>query len=170
MRSALVLFVVASAAADPHSADFTLPSGIKVEIIEAGFESAAHTILGCDGAMPVCRINGQVPMGPDNGIPQTYVQSITVAFEGQSYALDASNMYDAWGERPLEADGIARHFGGTCSDPYNCAFRGVFSDGAGVFAAEWHVVNGQARRTVLTKDEALIASFQQEIDPPESGN
>ena len=75
-------------------------------------------------------------------------------------------MYDAWGARPLEQEGVIRYFGGKCFDKENCQLRGVFSDGAGSFVAEWRIVNGHAARTVLTTSSDVVNLFKQHIDPP----
>jgi hypothetical protein len=76
-------------------------------------------------------------------------------------------MYDAWGARPLEHPGAVRYFGGKCIDSANCQFRGLFSDAAGSFVAEWRVVNGISVRTVLTSSDDVVSLFMKKIDPPE---
>jgi hypothetical protein len=76
-------------------------------------------------------------------------------------------MYDAWGGRPLEYKGTIRYFGGKCSDQKNCQFRGIFSDGAGSFVAEWRIVGGVPTRTVLSGSDDIVHLFMKNIDPPE---
>ncbi len=149
------------------SAVFTLPSGVRVEIVEANFQKTLFSISGCSERGDVCRINGHVPFGADFGLPKTYVKNITVLFQGQSYSLDVSDMYNAWGARPLEYKGKIRYFGGKCFDTKNCQFRGLFSDAAGSFVAEWRVVSGLPTRTVLTSSNDVMNLFIKHIDPPE---
>jgi hypothetical protein len=149
------------------TATFTLPSGVIVRIIEVPFEPSRFKIRGCTDQNSTCLINGRVPAGVAFGLPKTYVKSITVAFNGRSYSLDASGMYNAWGGRPLEVPGGVRYFGGKCFDPKNCQFRGLFSDAAGSFVAEWRVVNGIPIRTVLTDSNDVVTLFMEHIDPPE---
>ncbi|MDA8078292.1 MAG: hypothetical protein M0Z79_05070 [Nitrospiraceae bacterium] len=161
----LVIFT-APAFADMTST-FALPSGVEVKIIEAPFQKSLFRIEGCSGRESVCRINGRAPAGVAFGLPKTYVKSITVSFRGRSYSLDASSMYNAWGSRPLEYKGKIRYFGGKCFDDKNCQFRGLFSDGAGTFVAEWRVVNGLSVRTVLTDSNDIVNLFEKNIDPPE---
>lgn len=100
-------------------------------------------------------------------LPKSYVKSITVSFQGRSYLLDASCMYDAWGRRPLEIPGGIRYFGGKCSDKRNCQFRGLFSDASESFVAEWSIVNGISIRTVFSGSEDIVNLFTKNIDPPE---
>jgi hypothetical protein len=76
-------------------------------------------------------------------------------------------MYNAWGSRPLEHKGTVRYFGGKCFDAHNCQFRGLFSDAAGSFVAEWRIVSDQATRTVLTDSNDVMHLFIANIDPPE---
>jgi hypothetical protein len=146
---------------------FELPSGVRVEIVEATFNKALFKVSECGVHAPACLINGHVPFGNDFTLPKTYTKSITVSYQGQSYSLDVSDMYDAWGTRPLEYKGGIRYFGGKCFDAKSCQFRGVFSDGAGTFVAEWRIVGGVSIRTVLTYSNDVVRLFMQHIDPPE---
>ena len=126
-------------------------------------------IKGCGETDPECLINDTIPSGSDFGLPKSYVKSITASFGGRTYELDASNMYNAWGGRPLEAGGT-RFFGGKCETSEKtdiCHLRGIFSDGAGSFVAEWVVVNGKSTRTVLTSSNDVLGLFLDHIDPPE---
>ena len=154
----------ASAAADTNAV-FTLPSGVKIQISEAPFEKASFKVSGCINGRAPCTINGHIPFGSLD-LPKTYVKKISISYQGQSYSLNASDMYDAWGERPLEYKGALRYFGGKCSDTKNCQFRGLFSDGASSYVAEWEVVDGVATRTVLSNSDDIVNLFKQHIDPP----
>jgi hypothetical protein len=98
------------------------------------------------------------------GLPSTYVKSITVTVKGRLYSLDVADMYNAWGSRPLEYKGVIRYFGGTCLDSENCRFRGVFSDAAGSFGAEWYIIKGLAIRTVISSSSDIIQLFAKHID------
>lgn len=146
---------------------FTLPSGVEVKIVEASFKKSLFKIEGCSDKNSVCRINGQLPFGTSFGLPKTYLKKISISFKEKSYLLDVSNMYNAWGSRPLEYPGKIRFFGGKCSDINNCQIRGLFSDAAGSFVAEWRIVNGQQVRTVLTDSDDIVNLFMEHIDPPE---
>jgi hypothetical protein len=156
-----------TAACADTTAAFTLPSGVAVRIVEAPFNVSSFKTQGCKEQDSACLVNGRVPFGVAFGLPKTYVKSITVTFKGQSYSLGASDMYNAWGERPLEVRGAIRYFGGTCFDVKNCRFRGLFSDAAGSFVAEWLIVNGLSTRTVLSDSADILRLFTEHIDPPE---
>jgi hypothetical protein len=106
-------------------------------------------------------------MGVAFGLPKAYVKSISISYNNRSYSLDATDMYDAWGSRPLERKGVVRYFGGKCFDPKNCQLRGLFSDGAGSFVAEWRVVDGVSVRTILSGSDDIVHLFTEHIDPPE---
>jgi hypothetical protein len=162
----LLLALIPSAAIAETKATFTLPSGVKVEIVEAPFEKGHFKVEGCAEQGGKCRINGRVPFGTVFGLPKTYVKRISVSFQGRSYSLNSQDMYDAWGHRPLEYKGVVRYFGGKCYDSENCQFRGLFSDAAGSFVAEWRIVNGESIRTVLTDSDDITNLFMKNIDPP----
>jgi hypothetical protein len=163
---ALVLRSSTASSADT-TASFTLRSGVAVRIVEAPFNASQFKIQSCSDQEPACLINGRVPFGNAFELPETYVKSITVSCKGRSYSLDATQMYDAWGSRPLEVKGVIRYFGGSCSDAKNGRFRGTFSDAAGSFVAEWLIVNGVSIRTVLTDSSDVGDLFMKSIDPPE---
>lgn len=163
----LSFFMLVSPALADTTSMFTLPSGVEVKIIEAAFDKSRFKVEGCSDRDSVCRINGHVPVGIAFGLPKTYVKRITVSFKGRSYSLNVSDMYNAWGSRPLEHPGGIRYFGGKCFDTKNCQVRGIFSDAAGTFVAEWRVVNGLPVRTVLTDSNDIVDLFMKNIDPPE---
>jgi hypothetical protein len=164
---ALAFAVVSAPALADTEAAFILPSAVKVKIIEAPFDKKLFKILGCTESGPPCFINGHVPYGVAFGLPETYVKSISVSYRDQSYSLDVSDMYNAWGSRPLQYKDSVRYFGGKCFNAKDCQFRGLFSDGAGSFVAEWRVVNGMPIRTVLTDSNDIVNLFMKNIDPPE---
>jgi len=164
---ALICAMASAFARADTEAMFTLPSGVSVKITEATFQKKLFKVSGCAEGSTICRINGHTPFGSAFEMPKTYVKSITISYQGQLYSLDALDMYDAWGNRPLEYKGIIRYFGGKCSDTKNCRFRGSFSDAAGSFVAEWQIVNGLSSRTVLTDSDDIGELFMQHIDPPE---
>jgi len=147
--------------------NFILPSGVDVEIVEVDFQKNNFTVTGCLSGNEACLINGRIPYGVDFDFPKTYVEKITVSFEGYSYGLNVTDMYNAWGDRPLEYPGVVRYFGGRCFDKKNCQFRGVFSDAAGSFVVEWLIVNGVGTRTAMTSSSDVVNLFKKNIDPPE---
>lgn len=162
----LLLLAFELLAGASHEASFTLPSGVAIKIVEAPFRGDLFKISGCNENKGFCRINGRTPYGTSFELPKTYVKGIYATYRGRSYSLDTSDMYDAWGKRPLEVRGVIRYFGGSCFDVANCQFRGIFSDGAGSFVAEWRVVGGRAHRTVLTDSGDIMDLFMKNIDPP----
>lgn len=163
---AVVLLVVSVSAIADDEARFTLPSGVNIKIVEAPFEKQLFKVTGCTEGSKTCLINGRVPVGTASSLPKTYVKSISVTYLGQSYSLDTTDMYDAWGRRPLEVKGVVRYFGGKCFDAKNCQLRGLFSDAAGSFVAEWRIVDGVPMRTVLSDSSDIVHLFMQNIDPP----
>ena len=157
---------VAPATADTL-ARFQLSGGVTIEIAEAAFNAADHNVYGCDGASAACRIDGRIAFGVLAHLPKTYVKSLTARVGHAIYRLDVQDMFDAWGTRPLEIEGVIRYFGGRCSDEKNCQFRGLFSDAGTSFVAEWIVVAGAQRRTVIAASQDVVALFRKHIDPVE---
>lgn len=163
----LAVLLAAGRARAETQAKFRLPSGVEVSIREAPFAKGKFRVTGCTDAGAACFINGRVPFGRAAPLPRTYVERIAVSFGGSTYVLDTSDMYDAWGSRPLEHPGNnVRYLGGRCTDSKNCQIRGLFSDGGASFVAEWRVVKGRATRTVLTDSVDVVDLFMEHIDPP----
>ncbi len=158
---------VAFVCVDVHAdtiASFVLPSGVSVRITEAQFDAKKVRISHCEEDKGVCFIDGKAPFGSFYDRPETYVRQIKVSFKKQSYVLDSSQMFNAWGDRPLDTGSI-RYFGGSCNGKKHCKFRGVFSDAAGTFAAEWLVQDGKQMRTILTSSKDVISFIADHIDP-----
>jgi hypothetical protein len=170
MKKILIAFLLLIVPGSVVFADeaFTLPSGVNVQIAERKFQKDQFKITGCKDGDKSCLINGHIPFGIMDSLPKTYLKTISVSYLGHSDSLDVSNMYDAWGARPLEFKGSVRYFGGSCSDNQNCQFRGLFSDGSATFVAEWCVVNGSSTRTVLTDSSDVVDLFMHHIDPPDA--
>jgi hypothetical protein len=168
LMTAATAFLAGSATAESN-AEFLLPSGVRVTVVEATFNKSLFKISGCNNGNGngICIINGRAPLGTDSALPKTFLKNITVSHQKHFYSLNVSNMYNAWGSRPLEVKGVIRYFGGKCQDAKNCQFRGIFSDGAGTFVAEWKVVGGAPIRTILTNSNDIINFFMGHIDPPE---
>lgn len=164
-----LLFVPLLVLADgkDRSSTFTLPSGIRVVIVEAPFETSLFKVEFCkNDERSVCSIDGQLPHGSAGNVPHTVVKELTISYKNKSYRLDTSNMFNAWGNRPLEYPGSIRYFGGFCYDEHTCIVRGLFSDAGGAFAAEWVVIGGISQRTVISDSSDIIDLFMKHIDPP----
>lgn len=163
----LVIAAMACAVVQPKAiARLSLPSGIEVQIEEVPCDLVdARSEAGANSERP-CQLREGVPFGVRGQFPKTKVKRIAVAVGNRTYELESSAMYDAWGERPLSHPGKVRYLGGWCHDTSNCQLRGVFSDGAASFAAEWRIVDGRPFRTVLTDSSDVVDLFIRNIDPP----
>jgi hypothetical protein len=144
-----------------------LSGGIRIEIVEVPFVADAHKIVGCRGSSH-CTIDGAPPFGSQSEVPSVIMERISVFVNGREYLLPIENMYDAWGAARGSQDEHTRyrHFGGSCYSATFCTFRGVFSDGASCFAAQWEIIEGQPQRTVFTGSSDILDLFQKNIDPP----
>lgn len=167
----LILSIIASAgpalAAENESvATIELGKNIKASLTERAFYPGQAKIETCSSGSGICGINGGIPFGIASGMPKTFLSKLTVSVEQKTYTLDTSNMYDAWGKRPIEGKGAVRHLAASCYGPLNCIVRGIFSDGTGAYVAEWAIVDGRASRTMLTGSTDIVDLFLKHIDPP----
>lgn len=159
--TAALFFISAFAFAEDTVASFKLGSGHKVSIVEAPFVDSK---LKYSESAP-CLVNGHISFGTDCSAPTTYVKSISVELRRKTLKLDASHMFNAWGTRHFSSyEGKpVTYFVGACPSKDLCYFRGLFSDGAGTFVAEWKVFQGATTRTVISSDEEFISLFMKSM-------
>ncbi|MEJ2610144.1 MAG: hypothetical protein P8179_08655 [Candidatus Thiodiazotropha sp.] len=145
---------------------YDLGNGIVVNLEEAEFNPIEHKIINCEGSIIPCTIDGVFPFGIEFSIPRTYLKSLSLSIHGRTYKLNTSGMYNAWGNRPLAIKDKIKYLGAHCYDEKSCALRGIFSDAAGSFVAEWLIVNGISTRTILTSSNDIVNLFIKNIEPP----
>jgi hypothetical protein len=145
---------------------YELDGGIVVTIEEAQFTPEQHDIKNCASSKIPCTIDGVFPFGTAFNIPRTYLKRLTFSIKNKTYELDTSGMYNAWGNRPLEHKGSIRYLGAHCYSDVDCKLRGIFSDAAGSYVAEWIMFGGTSQRTVLTSTNDVMHMFMKNIDPP----
>ena len=92
--------------------------------------------------------------GTDGNNPK-YKLSRAVLIKGKSiYNLQVDNMYNPWfGEKANEKLFKAE------LDGTNLIIRGLFSDGAGSYGAEWLIAGNTCTRTILSRDEKIIIEY-----------
>ncbi len=164
---AAILVCGGKAAAGGEGSPLTVDLGGNrtVTITERSFDSWQAKVENCREGSGICRINGGIPFGVGGSVPKTVLIKLSLTVEGRAYDLDVSNMYNAWGRR---ADGTtaSRHLAAACFDRENCVVRGIFSDGASAYVAEWAVVDGRTSRTILTGSRDVVDLFQRHLEPP----
>jgi len=163
---AIILTMLSTAAVASEVKVYELKGGITVSIEEAPFNPKNHTLENCEDPTTPCKIDGLFPYGTAFDLPKTYLKEMSLMIGGEKYSLDVTGMYDAWGNRPLEYEGSVRYLGAHCYDKHYCTLRGLFSDAAGSFVAEWKVINGESIRTILTSSDDVVNLFIENIDPP----
>ncbi len=146
--------------------EFDLGNGISVQIEEVEFHPKNHKIENCGDSNIPCSIDGMAIFGTAFDMPKTYLKKLSLSIGKKTYKLNTTGMYNAWGNRPLEYKGTVKYLGAHCYDENSCALRGLFSDAAGSFVAEWLIVNGHPFRTVLTSSDDIMYLFLKNIDPP----
>ena len=119
------------------------------------FDPRMHAVERCNvlGRLEVCLIDGHPVFGADGEMPASKLSRAYVEAGGKTVAFDVDCMYNPWsGESPppIRLFRTERTEGGFY-------VRGLFSDGAGVYVAQWLVVNGSSVRTILSSDDSLLS-------------
>ena len=115
-------------------------------------------------------VNGTAPFGEDSSnpraVPSSYLAKLTLRVKGKTYNLETTNMYNAWGDRPLEDHG-QKYMAAHCYDPNTCTLRGIFSGQGGLYVAEWIIGNGKPFRSILSDSTDVVDFFMKGgINPP----
>ncbi len=148
----VALLGIAAASASPaEEIDYSVKKSVAIYV--EPFKETQHEIDGCTFDTALCRIDGRVPFGVDHEMPRSTLVGIRVLVGGEFYDLDTSNMYNP----DLGRDPVS--IGQSCILKDVCTFRGVFSDAAGAYAAEWIVSKGISTRTVLSNSKDIVTHF-----------
>lgn len=157
------IITAGSAAADSQTAASYEFGKAKVTLVEKAFDPGQAKVETCRDGAGICRINGVIPFGVAAGMPKTVLIKATLDVGGSAYQLDVSGMYNAWGRTSGDP---AQRLSAQCFDASNCIVRGVFSEPAGAYAAEWAVVDGRTSRTLLTGSRDVVDLFRKHIGAP----
>ncbi len=145
---------------------FDLGNDVKVSILEVKFEPSEHKIVPCEGSDIPCLIDGHLPFGTAVSMPRTKLKELKFITKKSTYILETTGMYNAWGNRPLQYKDSIKYLGAHCYTPDNCKLRGIFSDAAGSYVAEWYIFNGTSMRTVLSSSDDITHLIINNVEPP----
>lgn len=151
-----LIFPLSACADNGKIYNLKISKTINVELHEKNIKSGATT-----KNLP----NGNLVFGATR-TPKTYVSKIIFNVNNNLYNLENKYMYNAWGNRPLEVPNVIKYFDAHCYDNKNCTIRGIFSDAAGSFVAEWKIINGKSFRTIITDSSDILSMFKNNISPP----
>jgi len=152
-----LLFSLSACVANEKVHQLNISKSIKVEIHEKNIDMGANK-----NNLP----NGNIVFGSTTGNPKTYISKILFTVNNTPYILENKYMYNSWGNRPLEIPNVIKYFDAHCYDNTNCTIRGIFSDAAGSFVAEWKIINGKPTRTMITDSNDILNLFSKNISPP----
>lgn len=93
--------------------------------------------------------------GSDGDLPMSKLTKAILKIKNKTYNLQVDNMYNPW-----TGDELNINFFSIIHDGENHhILKGVFSDGAGTYAAEWLIEWNSSIRNIITKDEIIIQSY-----------
>lgn len=145
-------------------------SGVGLRIVEKPFHPEEHLLIfDKDQRNVIATIDGRKPYGISRSrLPACQVEVIELSVKNMKYKLESTGMFDAIMNKP-DSISLLDRISVQCSpvDPVVCVIRGLFSDAAGTFAAEWNIDYGVAERSVLSNDEDILELFREQKLPPE---
>lgn len=97
----------------------------------------------------------KIPLfGSDGEMPKYVLSNAILKIGNKTYKLQIDNMYNPW-------------FGNSANERFfkieshgnQSVLKGIFSDGAGTYGAEWIIWGDSSIRTILTQNEDILFNF-----------
>ncbi len=92
--------------------------------------------------------------GNDGHLPRFELINAQLQFDGKSVKLDTDSMFEPWFEKNIKKESFKIKY-----DEAGLKLSGLFSDGAGLYGAEWLIVDTVSIRTIITKDEEVLFEY-----------
>lgn len=153
----LVLFILLShfAQSQNNSAIIKIDSISSLELFREKFNPKIHNIESKENF--VISIDNCPLFGSDGEIPKYKLVKAILKIDNKTYNLQVDNMYNPW-----IGENLNDEFFKIIHDGRNYhILKGLFSDGAGSYAAEWLIEWNSSIRDIITKDEIIIESYFQ---------
>lgn len=128
------------------------PNGIELHVTIDTFEVNKHQIDTCFSVNRpyICQIDKKAWFGMDMGLelPKFQLSKLVVLYKGKHITLEVSQMFNPVFDTRISE----KHFKARVVNE-QLEISGWFSDGAGTYCARWQIVDGTAKRTLLSSDE-----------------
>jgi len=134
---------------------FVFSPNLSLHLHASAFDATKHQVRRCkvldwEG---VCLIDGRPVIGTDWEVPKSVLDHLELEVDGRRVPLDVSSLYNPWVGSP------SQKFFCVSSVEGGWVVRGLFSDGAGGYGAEWLVIDGSSLRTRISMDESFMEQF-----------
>ena len=134
--------------------DLQLTKDIKLIGVAKIFIVSEHKIDTCDSGLgwsDICKIDCKPGFGCDVGLdlPEYELSSLSFEIASKPIRLDVSQMYNPAYKGKLQKGQFK-----LSKTKEGYILYGYFSDGTGTYVAQWEIIKGNSRRTVLSKDES----------------
>ncbi len=149
----LFLFAFSVCTAQTDRTIIQLNDSTSLELVKADFEPINKNIEYIHKNIAV-GIDGAVFFGTDGGLPVSVLIEAKLTIGDKVYHLNVQNMYNPWFGESINRVLIQIKTTGNQS-----RLRGIFSDGAGTYGAEWLVIGNSHIRTILSKDEDILIGY-----------
>jgi len=146
----LVKFI---ASGQVDKASIHLNDTIRLDLYRTIFDSKGKHFEYYDNQY-LFSINGITLFGSDGDMPKYQLEKAVLFIGNKKFDLQVDNMYNPWfGEKPFERS-FKLKFDGS-----QIKIQGVFSDGAGLYGAEWIIKGHSSLRTILSEDEQIVIGY-----------
>jgi len=148
----LVYAISASGFSQTDSLSIQLNDSIKLDLVREVFHKEKHSIKFLNDTDLL--IDNKIVFGTDGEMPKYYLKSAEISIKGQVIKLETQSIYNPWFRAKPNKNRYGMILDGT-----RLKVRGLFSDGAGSFGAEWLVLGEGSVRTILTYDEQILFEY-----------
>jgi len=133
-----------------NKAKINLSSTAFLELERENFDITNHKFELFDMKF-IIGIDNVILFGIDGEPPKFKLKKATLKIADKRYDLQINDMYNPW-----FGDSINEQLFKIKNTGSQYILQGIFSDGAGTYAAEWLIEGSSSIRTILTRDEDLI--------------
>ena len=160
----IMLAIVAGCTKGGKLVETTISLNPDTELHFVDYHYSESEMEKCKQDFSSCFRNG-LPAFGTTSFPKTHLTELRLRYENIEYKLETLNMYNSGRNKKLTESGL-QYFHASCFNIKNCLVRGLFSDAAGSYVAEWTIVDGIALRSILTFQRDVIRQFMKDIRPP----
>ena len=168
----IVFVIVAGCTTRGKLVETTISLNPDTELHFVDYHYSESEMEKCKQDFSSCLKNGLPTFGTSSSfgiftsLPRSHLVELRLRYRDIEYKLETLHMYESRSNKKSKSKSNVQYFYANCFDAKNCLVRGLFSDAAGSYVAEWKIVDGIALRSILTSTRDIVHKFIKNINPP----
>lgn len=145
----LILLITVNCYSQTEKITIRLENDIFLILEKSDFKLTDQTVDYYNDQIPI-GLNNRIIFGTDGEIPTSGLTKATLKIRETIHQLKIDDMYNLWFME------VNERFFNIKKEGNQFRLTGIFSDGAGTYAAEWLIIENSNIRTLLTANEEEI--------------